>query len=237
MDPILLLIDIDGTLLHTDGAGKRAMEGAFQEIFGPGPGVADIDMRGMLDPMIVRVALEKRGASGDLSPEVWTAFAAAYLARLRVECTRRETWRVTPGTRAFLTSAPPAVRFGLVTGNMIGGAELKLGSVGLMRFFPAGGFGEDGQDREAVARAARDRCAAHYGLDFTPERTAVIGDTPLDVACGKAIGARTIGITSGFASTESLEQAGADRVATDFTELLDPDRKRDRYLFWPLNPS
>jgi len=230
---VLLLIDIDGTLLHTGGAGKRAMEAAFQEVFGPGPGIEKIDMRGMLDPMIVGKGLAGRGV--ELSASMWPPFVEAYTARLRQESEKRDTWRLTSGCRTFLTSAPPGTCFGLLTGNMREGAYIKMEAVGLKRFFPTGGFGEDAETRDGVAKAAAQRCSEHYGTDFAPDRIAVIGDTPLDVSCGKSIGAWTIGISSGFSNREALEQAGADLVAGDFTELLRHDVGPSRFLFWPLD--
>ena len=234
---ILLLIDIDGTLLHSRGAGKRAMEAAFQEVFGPGPGLENIDMRGMLDPMIVRKGLAQRGDPDELLGSMWPAFVEAYTTRLRRESEKRGAWSLTPGTRTFLASAPPCARLGLLTGNMREGADIKMEVMGLERFFPTGGFGEDGETRDAVAKAAARRCSEHYGIDFAPDRTAVIGDTPLDVSCGKAIGAWTIGISSGFTDGEALEQAGADRVVDDFNELLREDVGPSRFLFWPLDHS
>ena len=108
----------------------------------------------------------------------------------------------------------------LLTGNYEAGARLKLEHFDLWRYFRCGAFGDGAAHRDLLVPRALARVAACDGLQINPADTVVIGDTPLDVGCAKAGGARSIGVATGSHTVEQLRAAGADAV---FEDLSDTD--------------
>jgi phosphoglycolate phosphatase len=186
-----LFWDIDGTLLLTARAGIFALEEACEEVFGERIDLAAMRTAGLTDAEIARELCESRGRPDH---ETVRALLHAY-ERLLPE---RLGWRegqVLPNVRENLDalSARDDVVNMLLTGNVAGGAEAKLRHYGLWDYFGAGGaFSEEGSDRPSIARRARALAGDPPG-----ERMVVIGDTPHDVSCGKAIGARTVAVATG----------------------------------------
>jgi phosphoglycolate phosphatase len=202
---LYLFWDVDGTLLTTARAGIFAWEEATEEVLGE-----RIDMRGettagLTDAEIARELSRSRGVEDG-------AAVGALLAAYERLLPERLGWRqgnVLPNVRENLEalSARDDVVNMLLTGNIEGGAEAKLRHYGLWEFFGAGGaFSTEGCDRPGIARRARELAAEHGGEVPPGERMVVIGDTPHDVRCGKAIGARTVAVASGPRySLEELE--------------------------------
>lgn len=205
------LFDIDGTILDARGAGRRAMQGAFEAVC---PGCADamaqVRFAGMTDPGIVRAAL--RNAQADTSDAQVARVLEAYLARIRVELDNSPP-SVHEGAQASIAAAQATERaaVGLGTGNHVDGARHKLAAVGLWETFGFGGFGSDAEDRAAMLAVGRDRGLARLG-NPTGARVVVIGDTPRDVAAATAIGAVCLAVTTGPHDAATLQQAGADLV-------------------------
>ena len=110
------------------------------------------------------------------------------------------------------------VALGLLTGNLRRGAEVKLGSRDLWRYFPFGAFADDCEDRNQLGPHALRRARAHHGVEFAPADTWVIGDTPHDVVCARAFGARALAVATGRHSADELRAAGPDAVFPDFSD-------------------
>lgn len=207
--PTILLFDIDGTLLASGGAGRRAMEHAFIEICGSAAPCRGFSFAGMTDRAIVRLALTT--AAMDTSPAAIDAIMAAYLTHLDAELVRADDFRVLPGVLAALSVARerPRLALGLGTGNVRRGAMAKLRRGAIDGHFGFGGFGCDDEARPELIRIGAERGAAALGLRLQEARVVVIGDTPLDVAAARAIGADSIGVATGRHSVSELQAAGA----------------------------
>jgi phosphoglycolate phosphatase-like HAD superfamily hydrolase len=219
MRPTVLLFDIDGTLVTTGGAGRRAMERAFQQLHGRGDASDSFSMSGMTDRAIVRKALGIIGVQA--SEAAIDAVINAYLAHLSEEVRKVDDhkYRVHPGMREAVAAARErqGVAVGLGTGNVRRGAQLKLERVGIYDQFAFGGFGCDHEDRVELIRHGARSGAALLGAPVEECRVVVIGDTPKDVHAAKGIGAVCIGVGTGNFSAEALLAAGADFAFPDFT--------------------
>ncbi len=211
---MLLLFDIDGTLT-VGGPGKAAFGAALQGTFGTTGPLANHDFAGKTDPLLLRELLTAAGRGArDIEaglPRFWQLYVAELEARIDAEPVT-----VLPGVHELIgaLAARDDVFLGLVTGNVEGGARLKLRSAGLWRRFPIGAFGSDHESRNKLPPFALKRAAAHWGRPFHGIDAVVIGDTPRDVECGRAIGAATVAVATGRFSMAALRATGADRVLT-----------------------
>jgi phosphoglycolate phosphatase-like HAD superfamily hydrolase len=212
---LYLFWDIDGTLLTTARAGIFALEEACEEVLGERIDLATMRTAGLTDAEIAKLLADSRGQGDEATV---SALLDAY-TRLLPE---RLGWRqgeVLPNVVANLDalSARDDVVNMLLTGNIAGGAEAKLRHYGLWDYFGAGGaFSEYGSDRPSIARRAAELAGNPEG-----ERMVVIGDTPHDVSCGKAIGARTLAVATG--PGYDLEELRACDPWLALTELPAPD--------------
>jgi len=217
--PSILFWDIDLTLLSTARAGIFALEDAAREVLGADPDYSELHTAGLTDSQIARRLIEEHGL--EETPELVAAFLRAYEARLPERLPERQG-RVLHGVREILDDLRdrPGVQSLLLTGNTSAGAGAKLAHYGLDGYFEDGAFCLDMDDRAAIARRALDVAAAAVGAQPDLDRTFVIGDTVHDIAAGKEIGARTIGIASGVVSAKELEAEEPWRV---WEELPPPD--------------
>ncbi|MEX1118356.1 MAG: HAD family hydrolase [Terrimicrobiaceae bacterium] len=213
----LLLFDIDGTLITSGGAGERALCEAMSHLFGVQEDLKGITLAGATDALIARHLLEKHGLPVTL--ENSAALLDAYLQQLAAHLPRHRG-RVLPGMLELLTilRGHPGVVLALLTGNLIRGAELKLTHYGVWEFFEFGAFADDHHDRNELGHFAKSRALEIHGVDFPPECITVIGDTPKDIACGKAIGAKTVAIATGNYSVGELGAFDPDLVFADFSD-------------------
>jgi len=213
----LILFDIDGTLL-SGGPAKEAFRAALVDVFGtPGP-IQDWDFSGKTDPQIARELLREEGRSDEEINEGFPLLWSGYLHRLENLLPGQPT-QALPGAQALLTSLQDqeGVALGLVTGNLARGAELKLASAGLGPF-ALGGFGSDHEERNHLPAVALERAAERWGKRYAPHEVVVVGDTPRDVACGKAHRLRTLAVATGRFSATALRAAGADVTVEDFSD-------------------
>jgi phosphoglycolate phosphatase-like HAD superfamily hydrolase len=216
---MLYLFDIDGTLVDTGGAGMAALTQATREIFGhEGPA---LDLAGSTDLGIV-VNIH---AHFKIEPtrERIAAYFEIYLARLDWNLTHGGfCGRVFGGVQELLTELAGRrdASVGLLTGNIAGGAATKMRHFGLAGHFPFGAYGCDHADRNRLGPIALERAAAHTGRAITAAETWVIGDTPKDIACAHAIGARCLAVATGQFSAEALEAHGADQVVRSLEQAL-----------------
>lgn len=224
MSATLVLFDIDGTLINSGGAGRRAMDRALREL---GCGGASFSMAGMTDRAIARRALREGGCPD--TDEAIEAVLARYLALLQE--TVGTQVRVLLGVRELLQqlSAIPRVRLGLGTGNLAAGAQLKLAQTGLWSFFDFGGFGCDAEHRGALLRVAAERGAAKVGLPLPACRVLVVGDTVHDIAAARANGFACLAVASGGSSRAHLAQ--------ERPELLVDSLEDPLALHWLAEPA
>ena len=202
----LVLFDIDGTLLWSDGAGRRAMTGALEETFG-GAGSTEYLYDGKTDQQIVRDLMRAEGHADEAIDRLMPVLLDRYLARL--------TGAFAAGMQAHLFDGIPElldalearqdVVLGLLTGNMREGASIKLLAAGLdPTRFRVGAFGSDHHHRPALPAIAQARARDELGLEIAGPSVVVIGDTPADIECGRPLGARAIGVATGRYSVEEL---------------------------------
>ncbi|NNM30903.1 MAG: HAD hydrolase-like protein [Akkermansiaceae bacterium] len=219
MDGLLVLFDIDGTLLDTGGAGMAALKEASKELYGvEGP---ELDLAGSTDSGIVRQLF---GAMEiEWSEERAIVFYERYLVRLEANMQDGSfAGRVFPGVEALLDRLHAAeATIGLLTGNIAGGAALKTRHYGLGRYFRFGAYGDDHHDRNELGPIALSRAEAVTGRRFAGSEAIVIGDTPKDIACGRAMGARTLCVATGTFTAGELRDHGADVVVEDFSDTAE----------------
>ena len=218
----LILFDIDGTLLSTNGAAMRAFARAMVEVYGTTGPISTHSFGGKTDPQIARELLRRAGFDdADIDrglADLWEK----YLDELRVELGRTEQrTRVLPGITALidaLSGRLDEVVLGLLTGNIEGGAALKLSSAGLDRAFRLGAFGSDHEHRDHLPDIAVARAYTATGVHFRGKDIVVIGDTPNDVTCGRALGVHAVAVATGSFGAAELHDAGADRVFDDLAD-------------------
>lgn len=209
------LFDVDGTLVHTEGAGRGALEAAFHDVFGVERALDGVPLAGRTDPLIVGEALARHGrAFADGEGERFWSRAEAHLERLMSP----PQGGVLPGVRELLDAieAEPAHVRGLLTGNMPPFARLKLGAFGLFERFAFGTYGSDGPDRPAMARAAVARASRDWGVP--PHRCVVVGDTELDIDCARAAGAHVVAVATGGRTRAQLAPHAPDLLLDDLTD-------------------
>ncbi|MBK1834719.1 HAD family hydrolase [Roseibacillus ishigakijimensis] len=214
--PRLLLFDIDGTLVDTGGAGLASLLEATREIFGDdGPA---LDLAGATDTGLLKNIYRTFAREEE---EATTArFFDCYLARLEVNLQDPcFGGRALDGVATLLQEIEAAqVTKGLLTGNITAGAEIKMRHYGFEGLFPFGAFGDDHHDRNELGPIALQRAGENAGQTFEPAQTLVIGDTPKDIWCAQALGARSICVATGAFTADQLRDHGADLVFEDFSE-------------------
>ncbi len=211
------LFDIDGTLIHTRGAGMAALREGLRLAFGIAEPTDQVAVHGRTDRGITRDLFRHHGI--DDRVEHWEQFREAYL-RVLPETLAARPGTVLPGIVSLLETlaARDDLDIGLLTGNTREGARIKLAHYGLDRYFNFGGYGDDHLERDDVAREALAAVKARFEGAVDLSRLWVIGDTPTDVSCGRAIGARVIAVATGNHTPAELAAAGPDSLVDDFSD-------------------
>jgi phosphoglycolate phosphatase len=219
----LVLFDIDGTLITSRGAGRRAMRAAFERVFGTTGGIDHYDLRGRTDTRIVHDVMGAEGWEPVRVTERLDDFFEAYVGGLVAEIGDGQGVVTLPGVTAVVErlAGSADVVLGLVTGNIEAGARIKLGPTGLWPRFRIGAYGSDHMDRRRLPSLAARRAHALLGREFPPADVVVIGDTPHDVDCARACGAVAVAVATGQYPREALL---ADRPDHFFEDLSDTDR-------------
>lgn len=214
----LVLFDIDGTLL-AGGPAKEAFHRALVETFGTAGDIEGHDFSGKTDPQIARELLEDTGLSSAAVDAGLPALFATYLRELEARLPD-DPVTVLPGVPRLLEALMAAgdVALGLVTGNIAGGADLKLGSARLRERFRVGSFGSDSEIRDDLPPVAMRRARAEWAVEFASDRVWIVGDTPRDVACARAHGLRTLAVATGRFDADALRGSGAERVVDDLDD-------------------
>jgi phosphoglycolate phosphatase len=218
MNRKLILWDIDGTLIVSQGAGVRAMERAFERHFGRPGDLGIIDWAGRTDSWITGEILRHNGIPP--TAENCHAYLETYVDLLPGELRDGPQGRVLPGILELLETLHrrPDVAQGLLTGNLRRGAELKLQHYRVWHYFEFGAFADDSPRRNDLGPFALRRAAERHGHAFTPADTFIIGDTPHDIECGRVIGARTIAVATGRHSVADLAAHSPTAVFPDFAD-------------------
>jgi len=209
----------------TGGAGSRAMTSAFAELFAVHDAFRGIHMAGRTDHWILSDAFALHGVSP--ASALRKRFHDVYLRHLTTELEKPHARKVVmPGVRVLLDtlSAREDVYLALLTGNFEASARAKLEYFDLWKYFACGAFGDEAPDRNGLLPKAIARVAACGGPSTSTHEAIVIGDTPLDVACAAASGARSIAVATGSFTVDQLRDAGAD---VTFTDLSDTARVLD----------
>jgi phosphoglycolate phosphatase len=213
----LLLWDIDGTLISAGGAGMRALRAGLHAAFGVDGPLDQIEFAGRTDTWIMRQVFQSFNLPA--TAENFERFFACYAAALPTEL-HHPLSRVLPGVRALLTAlaARGDVAQGLLTGNMKIGAQAKLTHHGLWDTFAFGAFADDSEHRNELGPHALRRAREHHGVAFTAPQTWIIGDTPHDIGCGRALGARTLAVATGGSSLTELRRHDPSASVTDLSD-------------------
>jgi phosphoglycolate phosphatase-like HAD superfamily hydrolase len=216
----VILFDIDGTLVLTGGAGVRGMTRAFEQLFSIPNAFQTIDVPGRTDAWILAEALALHAVSCDAAG--LARFRDVYLEYLQAELQRPGPRKeMMPGVGSLLDTLHERddVYLALLTGNYEGAARLKLEYFDLWRYFRCGAFGDDAPDRNGLLPKALTRIRECGGPAVSPRNVVVIGDTPLDVACAAAGGARSLAVATGGYDANILRATGADRVLDDLSDV------------------
>jgi phosphoglycolate phosphatase-like HAD superfamily hydrolase len=206
----LVLFDIDGTLIHTNSAGVRAFAKVMETCFEVPNGTDGIKFAGRTDTGLAReIFIRHRIEPTKENFHVFFEHYAFWLAHLLTT----SKGDIYPGVWRFiyeLQQLPEPPLLGLLTGNIRLGAEIKLRHYGLWDFFVTGAFGDDDEDRRHIAAIASARGARVLNRRLAGDEILVIGDTPLDIDCARAIGARVIAVGTGEFKVPQLRSLNPD---------------------------
>lgn len=213
----LYLFDIDGTLITSGGAGVHSFTEAVTAFCGSTAPLEGINFAGNTDTGIARSVLEAAGM--EPTDANIMGLLDAYLSILP-ERMGRHDGRLLPGIIDLLDRmrGRPDCVLALLTGNLARGAEVKLSHYGVWHYFGFGAYADDHHVRNELGPVAAARAHAEHGEEFPPERIYVIGDTPRDIECGKAFGAKTVAVATGHYSREELASHAPDFLFDDFSD-------------------
>lgn len=216
----LVLFDLDGTLLDSDGAGRRAMIGAFEDVFDTAGPIDEYSMAGKVDSQIV---IELMSAAGWSEDEIRTRlldYFKVYTEELQRIINQHDVYPL-PGAVELLErlASHSDVVIGLLTGNVSMGAREKLRGAGLAQYFDGlGAFGDDALSRPELPAIAVDRAKEVLGREFRRKDVVIVGDTPNDIECGRSLDVKSIAVATGPYSCEELQKHRPDFCFPDLTD-------------------
>jgi len=210
--PVVVLFDVDETLVHTGGAGAKSWMAAFDRLHGVPADIGAHTSAGETDPQVARATFSAVLHRDPTTEELGRLYAA-YLRHLGGEIWASEHYRVLPGAQdTLLRLGDAGVTLGIVSGAMEGAARTKLVPANLNRFFVFGAYGSDSPDRAELTRLAIEKASRLHGTKLEAEDVYVVGDTPHDMEATNAAGAVAVGVASGHYSADQLDAAGAAHV-------------------------
>jgi phosphoglycolate phosphatase len=217
--PVVVLFDVDETLVHTGGSGGRSWNAAFEKVYGIPADIGQHSSAGETDPQVGRATF--KGVVGrDPSDDELDRIYAQYLLHLSEDIWTSEGYRALPGAEQMLVHLGEAgVLLGVVSGAMEGAARTKLMPANLNRFFIFGAYGSDSPDRAELTGLAIAK-ATKLHATLTPDQVYVVGDTPLDIEAAKSVGAVSVGVASGHYSVKELTSAGGDHVLASLEDTF-----------------
>jgi phosphoglycolate phosphatase len=209
--PLVVLFDIDETLVHTGGSGARSWKAAFDQLYGVSADIGAHSSAGETDPQVARETF--KGVLGrDPSDDELDQLYAHYLLHLAEDILVAPGYRVLPGVEQILVGlGTSGVMLGLVSGAMEGAARTKLIPANLNRFFLFGAYGSDSPDRAELTGLAIGK-ATRLHANLEPAQVFVVGDTPRDIQAAQAAGATSVGVATGKFTSDDLDKAGARYV-------------------------
>lgn len=216
----ILLFDIDGTLIHSGGSGVHGMNLAFQELWGVANALHGVQLSGRTDILILQEAMARHRLTWN--DEQIQRFKVRYFIHLAEDMKRpRSARRLMPGFPELLghLQRTDHVHIGLLTGNWIKSAEIKLAHFDLWKYFEFGAFADDESDRNKLVPHAIRRAREKFGITVSRDRVYVIGDTPRDVECARPHGAIAVAVATGEYSAEELRAHAPDHLFQDFSEV------------------
>jgi phosphoglycolate phosphatase-like HAD superfamily hydrolase len=208
---MLVLFDIDGTILLTQGAGVKAMQDAGRDLYGQHFTIDGIEFSGRLDTLIWADLTQRNGVEN--TDHEHDRFRAAYGAKLAERLRTNPTAQLLPGVKALVEALDEAdhATIGLLTGNYPETGRLKIQAAGLdPDLFKVNAWGCDGRARRDLPPLAMERHRQLVGRPITGESVVIIGDTPHDIDCARTHGCRSIGVATGAFSVADLQEIGAD---------------------------
>jgi phosphoglycolate phosphatase-like HAD superfamily hydrolase len=209
--PVVVLFDVDETLVHTGGSGARSWKAAFDTLYGIPADIGEHSSAGETDPQVARATFNAM-LGRDPSDDELSRLYAQYLLHLATDIGVSEGYRVLPGAeKVLLRLGEAGVILGLVSGAMEGAARTKLVPANLNRFFVFGAYGSDSPDRTELTGLAIEK-ATRLHDQLAPSQVYVVGDTPHDMKATNASGAVSVGVASGHYSVAELEAAGGAHV-------------------------
>jgi phosphoglycolate phosphatase-like HAD superfamily hydrolase len=217
----LFLFDVDGTLVWAHGAGRIALTQAMTAVYGVPPTYGDYDTRGKTDPRIVYEVMRAAGVPDDVISARLPSCFEAYVRHLDALIDDGHPVQAMPGIPELVRTlhAREDSLVGLLTGNVEPGARAKLRPTGLLPHFRVGAYGSDDADRRRLPAIARERARALTGHEFPYEQILIIGDTPLDVDCARACGARSVAVATGEHTSDELAACAPDMLFADFSDV------------------
>lgn len=215
----LLLFDIDGTLVHANGAGRDAIERALSECCGCPIKTDGVSFSGKTDPQIIHEILRANGLDPEAAPVLVDEALAAYEETAHDIFNPNAVTRL-PGVRTLLAhlDVHSEVQLGLLTGNIESMAYRKLSAVNLDRHFAFGAFGSDHADRRQLPPVAVARARTYTGRPFEGPDVVIIGDTEHDIRCGHGIGAFSVGVCTGRYARHELAAHDPDLLLDDLSD-------------------
>ncbi len=221
MTPLLVLFDIDGTLLRSQGAGMKVMQQAFHEVYPQASlSVDGVPVAGRLDSLIWADVLRAGGL--DPAREDEAIFRQRYTELFRERIAGGIAIRQMPGVEALVAALAERTDtvVGLLTGNWQATARMKVAAAGFdPQLFRLGAYAGDGPDRRSLPPVAMERFRAAIGRPAPPDRVVIIGDTPADVDCAAFNGCRSLAVATGDYDLATLAGSGADRAVADLSDL------------------
>jgi phosphoglycolate phosphatase len=225
---MLILMDIDATMIKTQGAGLKAMVQAGREVVGEGFSAEGVDFAGRLDPLIIADML--RGAGADPTPAIMGQVRARYAEALARHLTPG-AGTILPGVAALLAdlsrrSLAGELALGVLTGNFEETGCLKLRACGIdPDQFQVRVWGDDSPHdppaRDHLPPVGFRRYESRFGRTIDPGQVTIVGDTPHDIACARAHGCRSLGVATGQFTTRALADSGADRAVETLADTHD----------------
>lgn len=219
----LILFDLDGTLVYTGAAGRKALTKAITQLYGKEPTYEHNLISGRTDTenfaRVYQLVKHKKPSKTEVK-KIYDKYLQLLPQEIKTSV-KTKNYKFVPGIKKLLAALAKEkeVLLGLGTGNVRRGVEIKLEPSGLLKYFSFGGYGEDAFERADMLQAAVKRAEQKFKTKFTPDQVYVVGDTHHDVLAAKACGYHSAAVTCGFGDPKLLQRAAAELQLKDFRDM------------------